>query len=153
MSINKIILNYRAFLLACWPNLSSILNDLDWDSNPYFLDEWAQANWELLVEFQLGPEVYLFPYGFDQSPNSRYLNKGNEPTHHILCRNDSNPETKHRFLCFATSDDKGGYQISPPFDYVNVEHMPSRKRVVLPLDILSFEIEPIWIMLAMRLRM
>ena len=36
MSIEETVLNYREFLVGCWPPLSEILHHSDWDDDPYF---------------------------------------------------------------------------------------------------------------------
>jgi hypothetical protein len=143
MSIDQIVLNYQKFLLMSWSCLSEILAELDWDEFPYFLDEWMQANWELLVEQQADPSYTLASYGFDGSPQCRYSEKDRIVTHRVICwEKEKIPEIKHVFLCFVGKID-GTYKISPPFDYVDVENAETRERATLPLDEISFALEEI----------
>lgn len=142
MSIEEIVLNYRRFLIESWPSLSRVLDNLDWDQYPYFLENWEQANWELLVEGQVGEKYRLPPYGFARSPNARYLNQGTESTHQIIClKQEKSLKTKYRFLCFSTVDSEGANKIAPPFDCVNVENFGDKERFVLPLKNLGFTID------------
>lgn len=56
MPVHQLIVNFQQFMLACWPQLTQVMQSLDWDNDPYFVDNWIQANWELMVEKQLGIE-------------------------------------------------------------------------------------------------
>ncbi len=140
MLINEIVLNYRSFLISSWTCLSEILIKLDWDESPYFLDDWMQANWELLVEKQIDSSYILASYGFNNSPQCRYLGKDKTVTHRIICW--ENKEIKYIFLCFTTKKD-GRYEIRPPFNYVNVENFVTGERSVLPLNQLNFMVEEV----------
>lgn len=143
MSIDEIILNYRNFLVVSWSCLSEILNELDWDESPYFLDEWMQANWELLVEKQIDEVDTLASYGYDGSSACRYSDKNRTVTHRVICwETEEETETKYIFLCFVTKKD-GAYEIAPPFDYVSVENFATRERLALPLNKVKFSIEQV----------
>lgn len=140
MQIQKLILNYRNFLLGGWASLSEVLAILDWDSSPYFIDEWMQANWELLVERQIEGEIGLLPYGFDHSDRAKYLHTNKKSTHRITCSPREEIEKKYTFLCF-TSKVGDGFENGPPFDYVYVEDSLTKMRFSIPLDDLSFAVE------------
>lgn len=72
MSINPLIINFHSFLISCWPSISKIVEELNWDDNPYFIENWMQANWELIVEGQiLESENLLVPYGYESSSECR----------------------------------------------------------------------------------
>jgi len=71
MSIEEMVLNFRDFLNASWSSIRKILYILDWDGDSYFLDDWIEANWELLVDRQISNAV-LVPYGV-RYPESRHL--------------------------------------------------------------------------------
>lgn len=143
MSIEEIILNYRNFLIISWACISEILYELDWDQSPYFLDEWMQANWELLVEKQIDQAYILASYGYDSSPECRYSDEDSLVTHHIVCWEKNNTQgTKYIFLCFVTKEGEV-YKIAPPFNFVDVENSATGNREVLPLSKISFTVEQI----------
>lgn len=143
MSIEQLVLNYREFLLASWPFLNKILWELDWDKHPYFLDEWLQANWELLVESQLGNAIRLSPYGFNRAPEASASEGAIPTTNEVVCIvKEGSDAVRHRFLSFVAADGET-YKTAPPFDYVNVEAFDSHTRGVLPLKDVRFEIASI----------
>lgn len=143
MQIDEIVLNYRKFLIAGWSYISEILINLNWDESPYFLDEWMQANWELLVEKQIDNELVLASYGFDNSARCRYSDKNKIVTHQIICWDKERiSESKYIFLCFTTKVNQR-FEIAPPFDYVNVEDFLTKERLVLPLGKLNFSLDQI----------
>lgn len=91
MSIDKLIVNFRGFLIACWPNIFEVLRCLDWDESPCFLEDWMQANWELMVEKQiLESGQFLEPYGYSNSQKCRYASKNEKATHRIVCKKNGN---------------------------------------------------------------
>jgi hypothetical protein len=84
--MNESILNFRDFLNQSWPSLHKVLDCLDWDENPYFVEYWIQANWEILVENQaLESGDVLEPYGYGKSPGDRYLEREKIATHRVIC--------------------------------------------------------------------
>ncbi|MEQ6205022.1 hypothetical protein ABMC88_18455 [Sulfitobacter sp. HNIBRBA2951] len=136
MPIESLILLFQKFLLASWPQLALIMNDHDWDDDPYFIDYWIQANWELLVEHQLLDDVILPAYGYDVDPNARYKKKGSAPTHYIACKPNSTKDALV-FVCFAA---KNGCDISlaPPFDIVRVRCEKTLELSYMPLESVKF---------------
>lgn len=141
MPLNQLIINFQYFILACWPQVSLIMEHLNWDENPYFIDEWLQSNWELLVEKQLGSDKVLLPsYGYDPSPNSRYTKVGVEPTHRIVCKALNN-EKHYHFLKFV-SKNGGALAFEPPFDFVAVKNAEN-KIEYLKAENVEFFVEPI----------
>lgn len=141
MQIQGLVKNYRNFLIASWDSLSEILASLDWDNSPYFVDEWMQANWELLVERHLDAGMTLLPYGFDQSDRTRYSSSEKMSTHRIICdREEVSTGEKYTFLCF-TGKVGGGFEFGPPFDYVYVEASRTKKRFGTELQGLQFKLD------------
>lgn len=145
MGVEEIVLFFRQFLIKSWPIISQHLDSIDWDEDAYFLDDWMQANWELLVERQLGKEIFLLPYGYDKSSMARYLSKGHEANHQIICtEKHSSNAGKYEFLCFLTADsilnDNLTYKIDTPFDFVRVKELDSSKQVAFPVDKITFNI-------------
>ncbi|MGI9279061.1 MAG: hypothetical protein ACR2PX_05440 [Endozoicomonas sp.] len=143
MSLNELIRNFRCFLLSSWPQFVKVQKHLDWDENPYFFDIWLQANWELMVEFQaLERDQYLTPYGYDNSAGCRHINKDKMATHRLVCKSSSNKNEESYFLCFSTKIGRG-CQLSPPFDWVDVEGKVTGKRFSMPLKDVTFFLETI----------
>jgi hypothetical protein len=143
MSINQLIINFHSFLIACWPNLSKILEQLDWDESPYFLENWIQANWELIVEKQaLESGELLVPYGYDSSSGCRYTFKGEKLTHRVTCKKKGQSESQYNFLCFVSKGD-GVFKIEPPFDFIDVEDVNTGDRLSLTFDEVDYSIETI----------
>ncbi len=143
MSINQLIINFRSFLIACWPNISKILEQLDWDGSPYFLDNWMQANWELIVETQtLELGQLLSPYGYKSSSKCRYTYKNAKLTHRVTCKKNGSSEPQYNFLCFVSKKD-GVFKIEPPFDFIDVEDIKTGDRLSLAFGEMDFSIEKI----------
>lgn len=142
MTAHQLILNFRQFILASWPQLSLVIEYLDWDEDPYFIDHWFQANWELMVEKQLGnAEVVLAPYGYDASPNSRYTKVGTKSTHRVLCKVQGDTG-KYMFMSFVSEVD-GSRKLEPPFDRISAKEVNGREIYLLDLNQVDFELEEI----------
>lgn len=143
MSISQLVINFRNFLIASWPRILQILEDLDWDDLPYFLDIWIQANWELLVEKQaLNPDLLLAPYGYDSSPGCRYSKRGVRATHRVTCHKKGQLEPRYFFLCFV-SKVEGAFKIKPPFDFIDVEDTKTGERLSIALQEVEFAVDQI----------
>jgi hypothetical protein len=143
MQIQDAVLNYRNFLLSSWLSLSETLRDLNWDTDPYFIDEWMQSNWELLVERQVGDEITLLPYGYDSTPGARYLEKNKSANRRLIADLDVQPlHEKSIFLCF-TSKTTSGFETAPPFNFAYLESIKTRERFAVPIEGLSFRLEPL----------
>ena len=141
MPVNNLIINFHGFLVACWPNISKVLEQLDWDESPYFLDNWMQANWELIVEEQaLESGRLLVPYGYNSSPRCRYTCKDGKLTHRVICRKKGQLESRYNFLCFV-SKENGVFKVEPPFDFISVEDVENGERLRLAFDEVHFSIE------------
>lgn len=143
MSINQLIINFHDFLISCWPSISRIVEELNWDDNPYFIENWIQANWELIVEVQiLESGDFLVPYGYERSSECRYTKKGSNLTHRVICKQKNQPEYRYGFLCFVTNND-GVFKLEPPFDFIDVEDLCTGARLSLAFDDVEFFIEKI----------
>lgn len=142
MLSDQIVHNFRTFLVSSWPSVSTVLEQLDWDEWPYFLEEWMQANWEFIVEKQiLEPGSFLTPYGYNSSSKCRFSDKGEVLTHKIMCK-DIKTELCYRFLCFV-SNKEGKFVIEPPFNLADVENIQDRSRMTISLDDVYFYLEEI----------
>ena len=142
MPVHQLILNFQQFMLACWPQLTRVMQSLDWDDDPYFVDNWIQANWELMVEKQLGIEgVSLLPYGYNTSPGSRYTRVGASATHRVICKlKDS--ENRLAFLSFI-SKVGGELKLEPPFDNVCVKNLNTNETTSWLIGDVEFFIDKI----------
>ena len=141
MSIDQLVRNFHKYILACWPQLNLIMENLDWDEDPYFIDNWLQANWELMVEKQLGnSKVILAPYGYDINPDNRYMMSGAPFTHRVICELLDSRDS-YFFLEFSTTE-RGAVKYAPPLDFVAVENQ-NNKIEYLQLDKVNFSLATI----------
>lgn len=144
MTASELIENFRSFLISSWPSVSKILEQLDWDSSPYFLDIWIQANWEHLVEEHLLDDgQFLRPYGYNSSPGCRTSGNGCASTHQVTCV--SKIRSYANLCVFLTFVAKKGsaWKIEPPFDHVDVEDFKTGKRYTIPIEEVDFIVKPI----------
>ncbi|MEQ5777157.1 hypothetical protein J4E05_16665 [Thalassospira sp. NFXS8] len=143
MNINQLIFNFRGFLISSWSNVMEILEHLDWDNSPYFLDDWMQANWEFFVEKRaLESEQFLVPYGGNSSSECRYTDKGRVLTHRVTCKKKGESKSQYYFFKFVTKDD-GCIRIWSPFDYIYVEDIKTGDRFYLAFDEVEFSVDQI----------
>ncbi|CAG9000319.1 MAG: hypothetical protein CENE_02314 [Candidatus Celerinatantimonas neptuna] len=142
MPIHQLMLNFQQFMVACWPQLTQVMQNLDWDNDPYFVDKWIQANWELMVEEQLGRKgITLLPYGYDSSPNSRYTRVGASATHRVICKL-KDTENRLAFLSFI-SKAGGELKLEPPFDNVCVKNLDTNDITSLLIDDVEFFVDKV----------
>ena len=133
MDVNIIIQNFRLFILSAWDTLAFFNENLSADAREESLNNWLQANWELLVETNIcKTNEFLEVYGYGADCNgasSRVCYSDKLPTHRVICNplNDipvKDEITKEmRVITGMTFDgfmnwDGKYYQISPPFDHV-----------------------------------
>jgi|GEM_PF-3058969 len=140
MIVSNEIMNFHNFLNQSWPGLSKILENLDWDNKPYFLDEWLQANWELLVEQQiLEKNQFLVPYGYDvENLECRYNKQVSKVTHRIICNTkDFKQKQDNIFLSFVNKNEKS-FSIAPPFNSVSLKDKHTGKILNKPFENLEF---------------
>lgn len=138
ISVNKRLSCFRSFLIGGWPIISGTLDNLDWDRSPHFLEEWMQANWELLFEEQvLQPGQLLEPYGQNKSSAARYKKAGFELTHRLLCRKYCSCAKSYHFICFISNKD-GSLVIDAPFDCVTVQDTRTGAISTEPFDQFEF---------------
>lgn len=145
MTMESALANFRRFLSDSWPALLAFANDAGWDDDPYFLDRWQQANWEILVERQvLDANQFLPPYGYGkEDPALRHTDLGAAPTHRLICFDKlESPRHGYKFLRFVTVRD-GRCCIDAPFDYVSVRLPNGRDVRDLPVRQVEFHLEVI----------
>lgn len=124
---------FRSFLNSAWPAFEEILRQHDWDDDSYFIDDWLDANWDLLVcrqllgKARLDKGAKLQPFGI----GTMYIGKGGY-THHLQTIED-----QKIFITLASG--KRGLDMAPPFDKVSVFSSDGAVEV-LPWRSLQFEL-------------
>jgi len=140
MNLNDTVLNFRAFLsagFATWHRSAVVALDKDRG----FLDEafydWAQANWELIVERALCDrneflDIYAAGSDYECQLYSRVFFHDAMPTHEVFCEpadgttvvdiltGKTFQPSACRFDRFVAKVD-GWYEDQPPFDHVLLE--------------------------------
>lgn len=154
--IDSCLLNYAAFLNRGW---EAVVAARGWSLDDDIISTWAQANWEILVESQLGPGLYLPPYngGADyHKDSSRVLVPSALPTH-IVTVMPRPPALGARDVLsgahaefprigvpleeFVSITEKGWFASAPPFTHVRVgDHLEPQ---VFPINEVTFNLRPI----------
>ena len=135
-NIDALVRAFARLLAASWHEVKFACS---MSTTPYFVENWLEAQWELLVEAALPPGVFLSAYGdgadfFDMS--SRVHRPDTAPTHMVVC----SPNEPFSQVVDSTTGNlvrlpPGGvplrefvaradswYERSPPFDCVLIEH-------------------------------
>lgn len=153
MNVNKIINDYRYFLLSSWESFSKFNDGLSHDDIEEKTNNWLQANWEVLVESSLTEiNEYLEVYGYGADCNgasSRVCFPNQSPTHKIFCKsldgdkvrdvisNDIRDITEMTFDGFMNWNGIN-YDISPPFDFVLLSD--KNEEILVSLSNIQFDI-------------
>lgn len=156
VAVNDIVLNFQKFLVAVWDSVESFNEQFLMEEKQEKLNDWLQANWELLVESSAcGINEYLEVYGYGADCNgasSRVTFPDKPATHRVVCNAYfSNPIrdlltgelisiANMQLECFA-SWNGAYYEMSPPFDHVLVSN-DRRDRLLAVADV-NFDIEAI----------
>jgi hypothetical protein len=154
VTAHSLIINFRDFLLVAFPAWSRSA-EIALERNRGFLDEafddWAQANWELLVERPLcGPDEFLEIYGsgsdLEQQMHSRVFFHDAQATHDI--RLGSHGQVAVDLLSgdmidLADFSIQGlvarvgaGFNPEPPFDHVLASR--GSRQALVPLSAVTF---------------
>jgi hypothetical protein len=140
VSLDGVMRRFAQFLDAGWDAASAVATPMEQVESIEFMSDWAQANWELLVETPFREFVgfgsaYLEPYGEGADCNdasSRVWNPGALPTHRVVCRAGEGAtmldlltgqavdatEMPVVFDHFAIKSERGWHEQAPPFDCV-----------------------------------
>jgi hypothetical protein len=140
IDLRDALLSFADFLRRNWEHLGMKGNAWSPGSVDGLWYDWAQANWELLLESVLQErigkrDVYLEPYGNGADCNdrsSRVWKPEAIPTHRLLCRprdgqtlgdllTRQSVDTSCKdvvFDQFASKTVDGWYRVGPPFDCV-----------------------------------
>jgi hypothetical protein len=158
MDANDAVMNFRAFLSSgyeCWLRSAQAALKLDRGFIAESFDDWAQANWELLVERPLCVTgEYLDIYGsgsdYEAAAYSRVFFHEGLPTHEIICEavngkpvqdllsNESTIPAQCRFERFV-SRFNGWFDDKPPFDHVLL--LKDNKQHLVPLGSVKFVLQ------------
>ncbi|WP_291584741.1 hypothetical protein [Bacteroides sp.] len=141
MDIDQIIKQFPKFLDTSWNSVTPLLSERTYTSNEDSINDWMQANWELLVERKILPlNEYLEVYGDGADFNgisSRITDINAIATHHlsVFIHDGIDLLTNKRmelsiFLFEKFVGFKAGfYTIAPPFKYVLVLDNNNTERV------------------------
>ena len=131
--VNDIVIKFQNFLLAGWEAFEVFNEYFSDDEKEEKVNDWLQANWELLVESTLcGVNEYLEVYGYGADCNgasSRITFPDKLATHRIVCNAQSGnlirdvisgEMKKIQNMSFESfmKWDESYYQILPPFNHV-----------------------------------
>lgn len=148
-NLDELINIYRSLLNTFWGNIAVFASE---DDGEGILNDWKQANWELIVECNLysGGPVFVQPYGEGADyygKSSRILNPEALPTHNINCLGKDKavdlltgnpvafPKNGFPLECFVTIKD-GWYYEAPPFDCVLI--LKEEDQFVISLEEVKF---------------
>ena len=154
MCVNESIIKFRNFLLIGWEAISFYQNF--WNEKEEIINDFLQANWEILVENSLCSEnefLEVYGYGADcNGASSRVCYPNKIPTHRIICNPINNKPVRDvitntfkiitgmSFDGFLSSDGKS-YHIQPPIDHILLNI--SEETILVELNNISFNIQKI----------
>ena len=153
MTINKVLEGFVSLLCLYWPSIEQLICA---DATRSFKDDWLQANWELIVERQLGSsDTYLEVYGDGADCNdtsSRVLFPNENATHNLILKPKNkdnvydilgeiyidNKDNDIIFQKFVTIKEDGWYYEEPPFDMV--EALYRDEIIIVNFDAVNVEL-------------
>lgn len=133
MSIDKAIRAFADFLNNSWIIVSQLLLDRDYTSNQDSINDWLQANWELLVERKvLKVNEYLEVYGDgadyngassriadpEALPNFKVIVKTKNGNNILDVLNNEQIRFEHSTFDKIVGFKNGFYTLEPEFKYV-----------------------------------
>lgn len=157
MDIDKAIRIFSEFLNSCWENVLPSLENRTYTTNESSINDWLQANWELLVERKVLPlNEYLEIYGEGADFNggsSRITDIQSIPQYSIKvisCCSDlvdllNNTEVGNSELTFErlVGFENGFYIDNSPFNYVLTQDESSGIERVFSIEKVKFELKPL----------
>lgn len=161
-SLDGVMSTFVQFLNASWDSAWRAANLMKHVEPAGFMADWAQANWELLVETPFRENAgfggaFLEPYGEGAECNdlsSRVWLPQALPSHRIVCRprgrtpmidllagRNVDAEPPLVFDHFAARSVRGWHELARPFDCVL--GYQGEQEVLVKIDEVSFSAEPI----------
>ncbi len=151
MNIDQLVRNYVEFLNQ---NLNFLINKMKVDED--YLNDWMQANWELLVEFELEDEVTLEVIGDGADLNgqsSRVIYPERVENHCIKCSSkigkeilelSENKAVDFKLLTFDNFVNWNGtqYNICEPINAVLMRDERDKVQII-PIEDIRFELQKI----------
>jgi len=131
-AVMAIIEKFRSFLNSTWPVLTEVLKEHDWDDDAYFLEDWLDANWRLLVGRQL-----LAKEGDHLQPLAVATNEIFKRRYSYWFESITDQKI---FVSLGSGQET--FEIAPPFDRVKVMNEDGTTEV-LPWSSLKFGLRSI----------
>ncbi|WP_340064256.1 hypothetical protein [Ascidiimonas aurantiaca] len=150
MSIDDSIKSFATFLNSSWSSAILFLKDNEEIKYSENLNNWFQANWELLVEQKvLNSRYHLEVYGYGADfygASSRITDIESLPDFQIVVNqksdssvldvlNDEKIKIVNANFIHLVSFKNEFYYLEPNFEYVLIEHPKGKERVVSVNDI------------------
>ncbi|MDQ0448834.1 hypothetical protein [Methylobacterium aerolatum] len=135
--IHASVLRFREFLNASKPIAEAAADG----GKDYLLDDWLQANWEVMVEART--EKYILHYGEGADCNGtscRVWLPEILPTHQIACR-DLTSGLQHKFIKFIRWDGQK-YSEDTPLTHILCNYDPLVVLVIEQVELILVECEP-----------
>lgn len=153
MNVDYYISCYRNFILSSWNTIVRFTSPIANLRKEEFIDDWMQANWEILVESSVCTyNTFLEVYGNGADCNgdsSRVCYPEKMPTHKIICKSHKNNVLdllSGNKIAFTEMDfdrfvswDNNYYNISPPFDFVLLNN--NNESIVVNVRDVYFEVK------------
>lgn len=151
MNVDNAIRLFAIFLNASWTSTTQLLTERYYTSNEDSVNDWLQANWEILVErkiLEIGEYLEVYGEGADfNGASSRITDPTSFPTYmiQVLAKNGSSiydflneEETASISLTFEklVGFRDGFYVLEPDFNFVLLtDQNMSLERVVRLIDV------------------
>lgn len=155
MNCTNEILNFKDFISVSWSKFMGFNTTLTKEELEDRVNNWLQANWEILVESSICSEnefLEVYGYGSDmEGSSSRVSSSDKLPTHRIVCKTKNNCLVKDLlsnemvnidesdFMGFV-SFDRGYYKFFPPFGFLLLS---GNEEIVINYNDVIFIIEKI----------
>ncbi|MBK9261551.1 MAG: hypothetical protein IPM54_17315 [Polyangiaceae bacterium] len=158
--LNQAIGVFLTVLRAGWHPMTALAQQMAGRDKEEVLADWAQANWEMIVEaaVAVNPQTFIEQYGEGAECNARgyrVWEPDAEPTHAVHCvLRDGNgicdvllgeyvqfPDTGLQLDRFASRSANGWYLECPPFDHVLLR--TGGRDVLVPLKDVRFTLKKI----------
>lgn len=158
MNIDNTIKLFADFLNISWTIIPKLLNDRDYTSNEDSLNDWLQANWELLVErkiLNIGEYLEIYGDGADfYGASSRITDKEAIPNFQVIVKplnmsniydvlNNESVELIDCIFDKFVSFKNDFYYLEPEFNYILVLDYTTKKERVFALSEIYFGLKTI----------